>query len=64
MWGVYEKKIHPPTTSVSLHGRDGGAEEDDLEPLAEAHAAALGKRRADGQVAHLLGLELEENDEG
>lgn len=39
-------------------------EEDDLDPLSEAHAATLGKRRADGQIAHLLGLELQVNDEG
>lgn len=39
-------------------------EEDDLDPLSEAHAASLGKRRADGQIAHLLRLELEVNDEG
>ena len=39
-------------------------EEDDLDPLSEAHAATLGKRRADSQIAHLLRLELEVEDEG
>lgn len=60
-----QKKRQKRQKRQNLHGGDRGAEEHDLNPLPEAHAAA-GMREwcADGQVSDVLGLEGEEDHEG
>lgn len=51
-------------TDLVLHRGNRRAREDNLDPLQETHATnGLGERGADGQVAHLLRLEGQENYE-
>lgn len=61
---VRSPTIHRNYANAS-HGRDRSAQKDDFKPLPEVDAAVtvLRERRTDGQVAHLVGLELKVHDE-